>query len=353
MAGAADHSRSGFIMKKASYQILLVALGLCLSLSPSCFGVDGATNSTAAEAGAGSEESLRAYLQLQEQIHEALLAIERNRQQSEDAGARTSKALAERLETIEQSLNAQRSNELDAVQHANRMLVIVVSSFAALGCMAVLLTAYFQWRAVNRFTSLSSALSVQNGLGPFRAMAALEAGDHSLAKQGSIDPSGARLLAAIERLEKRIQDLERVSRPALGDPAAANNILDLQPADGNPGPAPGDAGSAAASPVAALLGRGQAFLNQGRLDEALAAFDEALAAEPQNAEALVKKGTAFERLRKTKEALECYDQAIAADGSMTIAYLYKGGLYNRMERFTEALACYEKALHTQEKRRAS
>jgi tetratricopeptide (TPR) repeat protein len=344
-------------MKKAPYRILVVAVGLCLSLSTSCFGLDGATNTAsgaaAAESGTGSEESLRAYLQLQEQIHEALLAIERNRQQSEDANARTSKALAERLETIEQSLNAQRTNELDAVQHANRTMVMVVSSFAALGCLAVLLTAYFQWRAVNRFTSLSSALTVQNGLGPFRAMAALEAGDSSPARTGAPDPSGVRLLAAIERLEKRIQDLERVSRPALGEASAANNILDLQPEDGASPQGPGGAGSPEASPAAALLGRGQAFLNQGKLDEAVASFDQVLAADPQNAEALVKKGTALERLRKSKEALECYDRAIAADSSMTIAYLYKGGLYNRMERFSEALACYEQALHTQEKRRAS
>lgn len=349
-----------FIMKKAPYRILIVAVGLCLSLSRSCFGLDDATNTASgsaagtADSSAGPDESLRAYLQLQEQIHEALLAIERNRQQSEDASARTSKVLTERLETIEQSLNAQRTNELDAVQHANRTMVIVLSSFAALGCLAVLFTAYFQWRAVNRFTSLSSALSVQNGLGSFRAMAALEAGETSLTTLGTTEQSGVRLLAAIERLEKRIQELERVSRPSLNDSAAANNILDLQPADGTPAPVPAVAGAeAAASPIAALLASGQSFLNQGKLDEAIVSFDEVLVADPRNTEALVKKGTALERLRKSKEALECYDRAIAADSSMTIAYLYKGGLYNRMERFSEALACYEQALHTQEKRRAS
>jgi tetratricopeptide (TPR) repeat protein len=356
---ATAHPRFDFIMKKAPFRILIVAVGLCLSLSHSCFGLDDATNTASgtaagtADSSAGSEESLRAYLQLQEQIHEALLAIERNRQQSEDASARTSKVLTERLETIEQSLNAQRTNELDAVQHANRTMVIMVSSFAALGCLAVLLTAYFQWRAVNRFTSLSSALSVQNGLGPFRTMAALEAGENSLTTLGTAEQSGVRLLAAIERLEKRIQELERVSHPSLNDPAAANNILDLQPADGTPAPVSGDAGVAASSPTAALLARGQSFLNQGKLDEAIVSFDEVLASDPRNTEALVKKGTALERLRKSKEALECYDRAIAADSSMTIAYLYKGGLYNRMERFSEALACYEQALHTQEKRRAS
>jgi tetratricopeptide (TPR) repeat protein len=194
---------------------------------------------------------------------------------------------------------------------------------------------------------------VQNGLGPFRTMAALEAGENSLTTLGTAEQSGVRLLAAIERLEKRIQELERVSHPSLNDPAAANNILDLQPADGTSAPVPGDAGVAASSPTALLLASGQSSLNQGKLDEAIVSFDEVLASDPRNTEALVKKGTALERLRKSKEALECYDRAIAADSSMTIAYLYKGGLYNRMERFNEALACYEQALHTQEKRRAS
>jgi tetratricopeptide (TPR) repeat protein len=311
-----------------------------------------ATNRTASAAAA--DESLRAYLQLQEQMHEALLAIERSQQQSEDSVSRTSKALNARLQVIEESLNAQRASEIAAVQHANRTLLVVMGSFAALGCLAVLCTAYFQWRAVSRFTAISSALSVGRGLGSLRPLAALDAGEASLSGAGMVEQSSARLLGALERLERRIQELERASRPALSEPAAANNILDLQPAAGGPGAAAADPDLAgAASPGASLLAKGQSLLNQAKLDEAIACFDEILAADPRSAEALVKKGTALERLRKSKEALECYDRAIAADSSMTIAYLYKGGLCNRLERFSEALACYEQALHTQEKRRAS
>jgi len=355
----AAHSASDFIMKKTPFRILIVAAGLCLLPPSSGFGLDSGTNAGPApaagraEANPGSDEGLRAYLQIQEQIQEALLAIERNRQQSEDATARTSKALTDRLELIEHSLNEQRSNELEAVQHANRTILIVVSSFAALGCVAVLLTAYFQWRAVNRFTSVSSALSLGGGLGPPRALRALGAGEDVQTAIGPVEQSSVRLLDAIERLEKRIQELERSSRPVLSGPAA-NNILNLQAADGAPSAAQADSEpGGSASSGASLFASGQSQLNAGKLEEAIACFDQVLATDPRNAEAFVKKGTALERLRKTKEALECYDRAIAADGSMTIAYLYKGGLYNRMERFSEALACYEQALHTQEKRRAS
>ena len=313
-----------------------------------------------AETNQGADESLRAYLQLQEQIHEAMLAIERNRQQSEDAGVRNSKALADRLQTIEKSLmaqqellSAQRVNELDAMQHANRTMLLVVSSFAALGCLAVLFTAYFQWRAVNRFTAVSAALLAGNGLGFGRAVPALESGDDSLTTIATVEQSNVRLLGAIERLEKRIQELEHGSRPPLNDSATASNILDLGSVEATPAAARADSARAENASQPSQLARGQSLLNQAKPDEAIVCFDEVLAADPQNAEALVKKGTALERLRKTQEALECYDRAIAADSSLTIAYLYKGGLFNRMERFSEALACYEQALHTQEKRRAS
>jgi tetratricopeptide (TPR) repeat protein len=345
-------------MRKAAFPTLILVGALCLWLPFSSPGVDSATNGMAGsaagkpETNAGSGDSLRAYLQLQEQIHEAQLAIERNRQDTEDTTTRNSKALAERLVMIEQSLNAQRASELEAVQHANRTMLIVVSSFAALGCLAVLLTAYFQWRAVNRFTAVSSALALGNSPASWRTMATLGGAGNSAGSIGRGDPFSTRLLGAIERLEKRIQELERVSRPALGEAASANNILDLQRPEETHASASGD--SAADSPLpASLLARGQSLLSAAKPEEAIACFDEVLAADPRNSEALVKKGTALERLRRTQEALECYDRAIAADSSMTIAYLYKGGLYNRMERFTEALACYEQALHTQEKRRAS
>jgi tetratricopeptide (TPR) repeat protein len=367
IAPTTAQSRCDFIMRKVRFRSSCALSGLCLLLSFSSFGLDLAdTNAPAGattnkpEASAGSDQALRAYLQLQEQIHEAQLAIERNRQESEEAAVKTAKTVADRLQSIEQSLAEQRANELEAarranetLQHANRTVLMVVSALAALGCMAILFTAYFQWRAVNRFTAASAIFPMGNGLGPLRAVAALEAGENSLATLGPAEQAGVRLLGAIERLEKRIQELERTSRPSLDDRPVGNNILDLQSADAAAA-TPADSGSPEKiSETSSLLDKGQSLLNLAKLDEALACFDEVLARDPGNTEALVKKGAVLERLRKPQEALVCYDRAIATDSSMTIAYLYKGGLYNRMERFSEALKCYEQALHTQEKRRAS
>jgi tetratricopeptide (TPR) repeat protein len=350
-------------MSNARLRSFHLVSSLCLLFAFPSFGVDSAaTNTTPAavtnktETNVSSDDALRAYLQLQEQIHEAQLAIERNRQDSETASARSAAMLAERLQGIEQSLAAQRATELEAVQQANHTMLVVVSGVAALGCLAVLLTADFQGRAVNRFTAISAAFPMANGLGPFRAVAALEAGEHSLTTIGSVEQVNIRLLGAIERLEKRIQDLERTSsaHPPLNEGPAVNNIVDLQSADAAPAESP--AGSASAgkpSDIDSLLGKGQSLLNLAKPEEAAVCFDEVLAQDPGHAEAWVKKGVALERMRKPQEALGCYDRAIAADNSLTIAYLYKGGLFNRMERFSEALECYERALHTQEKRRAS
>jgi len=323
-------------------------LGLLLAVSARGFAAAD-TNSPPAEADASaasasnttSDDVLRAYLQLQEQIHATQLAIERNRQETETAAARNADALASRLQFVEKSLadlSAQRVNELKDIQRENHTLLIVVGAFAALGFLAVLFTAYFQWRAVNRLMEISPALPAGRALGPPPAVAALGDGENQLVSLGPAGQSNVRLLGALERLEKRILELEHgtASPPANGAPASDN---------------PGAAGQAAQS--SSLLGKGQSLLNLDKADEAIACFDEVLAADPDNAEALVKKGTALERLRKPQEAIECYDRAIAADSSMTIAYLYKGGLYNRLERFNEALECYEKALRTQEKRPAS
>ncbi|MFO1477983.1 MAG: tetratricopeptide repeat protein [Verrucomicrobiota bacterium] len=327
-----------------SRRMHLVGL-LCLLLAVSSQGADSPTN---------SEDSVRALLQMQEQIHEAQLAIERNRTQADEASARNAKAISDRLQFLEQSLSAQRSAELDAVQRSseqmqrsNRNMLIAVGALAVIGCMAALLTTYFQWRTVNRLMTISSALPMMRGLGGVPSMGALGMGDELLPSLPAAGPQpGAELLAAMERLSKRIQELERSAQPSLG----ASNILDLPGSDA----AAGTGGAASGkTPVTALLAKGQVALNEGKPEESVVCFDEVLAADPQNTEALVKKGAALERLRRPQEALDCYDRALAVDGGMTIAWLYKGGLFNRLERFSEALACYEKALHSQEKRRAS
>jgi len=303
-----------------------------------------------------TQETLRSYLQLQEQIHATQLAIEHSRTQAEAAAAETAKAFTARLQGIEQALSSQRAQELEAMQSSNKVMLIVAGLFAALGLLAMLFMAYFQWRTINRLAEISAALPLAHALGSGPAVAGLSGGDPHFLTISPPEQSNQRLLGALERLEKRIHELEHTAHPLMHEGPSLNQEAKSPPPASNGEPIAAAPADAAAAPDAAritvLLGKGQSLLNLDQAEEALECFEQVLALDTSHPEALVKKGAALERLRKLDEAIACYDRAIAADGSLTVAYLYKGGLFNRMERFGEALECYEQALRTQEARHA-
>jgi tetratricopeptide (TPR) repeat protein len=306
------------------------------------------TTDTLATPVSGPNEALRAYLQLQEQIHETQLSIERNRLQSQAVAAQEGVALSNRLQAIEQSLALQKANDVMEAEHTNRMLMGVLAVFATVGLFAVLVMVYFQSRAVSRIAEISTALAAQRGL-PFRSPAALELPENEMMGTSAIEQSNARLASLVQHLEKRISELEQTAALPIKEvevsaneqtPAALEPQISAPPLEQHP-------------QVTQLMERGQTLLSNDRPEEAIACFDEILAAEPNNAEALVKKGTALEKMRLPQEALEHYDRAIAADNTLTIAYLHKGGLCSRLEKYGEAMECYERALHTQEKKQAA
>jgi len=285
-------------------------------------------------------ETLRSYLQLQEQLHATQLALERNRQEAEHLAARNAEAVGTQLRLIEQAVSNQRTRELETMQSTNRLLLIMAGSFAGVGFLAMLLTAYLQWRAVNRLAEFTALLT---GAGR-AALPPPSRTDLHVVSTGATEQSNARLFGALTRLEERIHELEHHAQVPLPDKSAPPGG-----AVGSPAPAADGNGETGQSHVALLLAKGQSLLSLDKGTEALACYDEILALEPNHPEALVKKGVALEQMRQDEDALSCYDRAIAADGSLTIAYLQKGGLFNRLERYEEALQCYEQALRTQEK----
>jgi tetratricopeptide (TPR) repeat protein len=218
-------------------------------------------------------------------------------------------------------------------QQTDHLLLLAAGLFALLGFAAMLLTAYFQWRAIHRLTEISMALPVR-GLGQLPSVDTLDLNGNQLLTASASEESNNRLFNVIERLETRIAELEEAARSPLKEHASDS----VPPIAGH---------NAETSEL--LLGQGQSLLNSNQPEEAIVCFDKILAMNANNVEALVKKGSALEKLRKPTEAIECYDRAIAADSSLTIAYLQKGGLYNRMERFNDAMKCYEQALHAGEK----
>ena len=322
----ADRSRTANSIHPVLFSILnclrvwfCIAMGIALLLCLIPLGTLAAElgQSTRSEE-TNTQEALRAYLQLQEQLHANQLAVEQTRREAKEAAvqnadvlAKNADALAKRLQEIEAALSTQRSRELDAMQSSNRVMLIVAGIFAAIGFMAMLIMAYFQWRTVNGLAEISAALPMSRGFGPGHPLAALGPGDLHVARAGPAEQSNLRLLGAMEQLEKRIHELEHtphsVPNPSAGGiPTAGNGDSVHTPEAGPPGsdvPA-----SDEEARISVLLGKGQSRLNLDQAEAALACFDEVLSLVPNHSEALVKKGLALERLQKLNEAIECYDR---------------------------------------------
>jgi tetratricopeptide (TPR) repeat protein len=231
-------------------------------------------------------------------------------------------------------------------------VLIAAGAFAVVGFVVLLFAAFVQWTAVSRITALSARLPAALGMGS--GPAALGMGDTALLP-GQTEESTARFLGVIEKLERRIDGIEKAGPSAHSLPdktgATTNGVNGDSAHEAAGEEKSGGMGQAAS--LALLLGKGQTLLKLDKPEEAIACFDEALAIDAGNTDILVRKGAALERLQRMDDAIACYDRAIAADSTMTMAYLYKGGVYNRLERYSEALECYEQALKTQHKGHAA
>jgi tetratricopeptide (TPR) repeat protein len=217
--------------------------------------------------------------------------------------------------------------------------------FAGVGFFGMLFFAIFLLRSMNRRMAATSMQPAGAPLGQGYAAAALDAGDTALVTVDPAQQASQRFLSTIERLEKRINELETTAQ--ITEPES--NVPVMEPtAVETPGPALRTNTDLAAR-VALLMGKGHTLLNLQQADRAIECFDEVIALDGTNGEAFVKKGAALEKLGRLDEAIDCYDRAIAADTSMTMAYLCKGGVFNRLERYGEALQCYEQALRAQQK----
>ncbi|MGA2246179.1 MAG: hypothetical protein ABSH48_14375 [Verrucomicrobiota bacterium] len=258
------------------------------------------------------DEMTSNYLQIQEQLRAAQIAIEQNQDAALESSQSNALALAQRLQSLEQTVARQRDNDAKTQQ----LTLVLAGIFGVMGLGTMLLMAYFQWRAFAQLAQISA-----------RQHAAISNSDavHQLAAPGraTVEASTAQLLSVVSRLEQRINELES-GQKLLPEIAAA------KPAD--------------------LLVEGQKYLDANAPLKALECFDSVLAAQPNRADAMVKRSAALEKLGRDDEALAGYNRAIAADATLIIAHLHKGGLLNRLRRYDEALNCYEQALLGQEKK---
>jgi tetratricopeptide (TPR) repeat protein len=279
--------------------------------------------------------------------------IEQIRRELDAALARNSEAITSAsLTLLEPALARMQQRQTEALQSANRTVLIVAGIFAAVGFLAIVLITLILVRALGRF----SEVAVANGpsrrelLAPASSPKALEAPADAQTTDGAVAQTSARFQGALEQLQRRIRELEH------GLQSTSENRVLAMPAQGASSQGGTDAQTEPAvviSRTVVLLGKGQSLLNLGEAKDALKCFEQALELEPNNTDLLVKKGLALEQLENWDAALASYNRALALDPGLTVAYLYKGGVCNRLQRYQEALQSYERALHTERQAESS
>ena len=238
---------------KSGFSRIFPAACLAVFLAARSFAAD--TNSIASST--NLDATVNGYLQIQMQLHDTQMALEKSRDEARQNAADTTARIAgarrhPRARNAPRNWKRRRQNQ--------QSLFMLAGAFGLTVLAAVLFMAYLQWRSVARLVetasrqgaALASAGAVQQLAAPGRA---------------AVEISNARLLDIVGQLEKKILELESGGR-----------LLSAPPAKPDP------------------LAEGQAFLDANEAQKALECFETVLAAQPLNPEALVKKASALEKL---------------------------------------------------------
>lgn len=299
-------------------------------------------------------ELMKSYMRVLQQLHDAELTIANNKLAAEVASRAQATAYEEKLEALRASFSAEREHQATETKSAavaqerlrvsseetNRIILWIAVAFGGVALLTVLATSMLQWLGLKRIAQVATQPApTTTGV----AQPWLVTGNGSAASD-AVTLSNQRLISVIDRMERRILELEHTTAPSLPptSPAAPGRAV-VQPTPAQPASAVVDR----AAHIAALLNQGRTLLNANQVQEAVSCYDAILTLDPKHAEALVKKGSALERLQRDQEAIDCYNRAIEADRTMALAYLSKGGVFNRLQRFDEAVECYEKALQAE------
>lgn len=337
-------------------RFILRTMALCIALLASRIAIAAETNIAAPQTNSIAttsatvatndpsviERQLRHYLKLQEQLHATLMAIEQARLESSLEARTNAEVLAARLEQLEQAIARQRELQAQAAKESGNLALWIGGGIVAVGLLALAFTLFFQTRGVGRLAQVADGFERERAL--LGAGPGLGASERLLLGNGG-SPHTHTLLNTIERLERRVEELEgtasadespEILLPATANAATGSKRSRNKPAENRP-----------ADQTSVLLGKGNVLLSLGKAEEALACFDQAAAASPGRAEAHLRRGMALERLRRLDDAVAAYDKAIQLNKRLTQAHLSKGGIFNQQERYNEALECYEQALKSE------
>jgi small-conductance mechanosensitive channel len=137
---------------------------------------------------------------LRAQQQAALQAIELTRREIATSLSQSVDSTLVRLDTLNEALLAQSEHDLQFIRNSNRRVLTVVAGLAGLLFVGMLLVTLISTRAMNRLTAaLSASPFAHPQLNPPAPAALLT------------ESSSVQLLAALERLERRIAELENHS----------------------------------------------------------------------------------------------------------------------------------------------
>ncbi|MGH8022445.1 MAG: hypothetical protein ACRED1_02605 [Limisphaerales bacterium] len=191
-------------MRKALLNFLIVAIAFWSWSSRA----DG-TNEFALQ---GNTDAVNAFLQIQAQLHETQMSVESNRQQTVAALARNDNGLAADIQILQRSI----ATETESAQHVEQTM-LVVAGVGMLALAVVVIMVFFQLRAATKLVQLAMSTPVSAANGGHALPVIETAAALPLSARAALEFSNARLLGVIERLEKRILELEHSTRMPLAE----------------------------------------------------------------------------------------------------------------------------------------
>src|ERR1017187_3864015 len=130
---------------KSGFSKIFPAACLAVLFAARCLAADTNSMSTNADAVANG------YLQIQMQLHDAQMALEKSREEARQTAADTTA----RIQALEQTLAAQRASDLEMAQKNQQSMFMMAGALGLTVLAAVLFMVYLQWRAVTRLVELS------------------------------------------------------------------------------------------------------------------------------------------------------------------------------------------------------
>jgi len=261
--------------------ILKGAIYLCLLTSSGWSETNSASNggaATPADKVATAPETLVWAQQLQEQYQQLLqaidlirreaeldhqrysLAVDRIRKDTEFSLQRYAGASDVKIDRLARTFSAERERELEALRRSNRFALISASIVVGILLLELLFVAWISIRAVNRLAARISGGNAGQSPGFIGDLAEWEMKVARFATAGIAGETSLRLENAIDRLERRLLDLEQIaSRPAVATRESAATLVSKASVP-QPGSHPSAALHGKHSGVSLTVGAGESLI---------------------------------------------------------------------------------------------